>query len=124
VVAKFLNRPKYLTTDQIKKMSDIVSFQSHTLSHAQLNKIKKSGIEKELVLSKNRIETVTGKAVNVLAYPFGEYNQEVVDIASKHFRYAVTTKAGLYKKTCNKLKIGRLYILRSDTLSDYIGKVQ
>lgn len=52
LVSNFIDSSQYLTSGQIKEMSDIISFQGHTKSHPPLTKIKKDDIEKECNESK------------------------------------------------------------------------
>lgn len=88
--------PYWLSTDDIKEMVDsgIFSVQSHTMSHADLPKI--TNYQEELVDSKVKIEQVTGKPVIAIAYPFGHFDNKVVEETSKHYMYATTTRPGQF----------------------------
>ena len=119
-----INDAAFLTTKQIKEMSDITSFQSHTVTHPELDKLNPVAIEKECSESKHAIEGITGKPVFVLAYPHGTYNKNVIDIASKYYKYCVTTKKGLYEESDDVHAIDRIYVVRTETLQDFIKKVK
>lgn len=123
LIANCLDAPEYLTGEQIIEMKDIVSFQSHTLNHYNLNNININTLETECVKSKSKIEELTGMRVNVLSYPYGKYNQAVIDTVSGYYDYAVTTKSGVYDKTNDNYEINRIRIQRSDTLKNFIAKL-
>ncbi len=69
----------WLTEDQIKELdkSGLVEFGSHTVWHPKLTKISADEINRELVDSKEYLEKLLNKKVEILCYPFGIYNDEV-----------------------------------------------
>jgi len=73
----------YLTHDQIKELSDtgLVEFGSHTIYHQKLTKIAPDERMKELEQSKEDLEDLLNKKVNVIAYPYGLYNNDVKKLA-------------------------------------------
>lgn len=123
LIADSINHPAYLTSTQIKKMESLISFQSHTLSHPQLDKMSGEKIEKEYIRSMEIIKGITGKPVYVLAYPYGAYNDNVIAKAAKYFSYGVTVDKGFYRKGDNNYTIRRIYIIRSDSRADFINKI-
>ena len=78
VMTVSINRPRYMTSDQIKQLSDdghIVT--SHTWDH---HSVKGYKTEQDWVTQiekpKKRIEEITGKPAVDFAYPFGLWNPE------------------------------------------------
>ncbi len=71
----------HLTWDQIKTLSDSgMIIGSHTRSHPFLTEIPDpSKLRDEIVGSKKIIESHIGVVVNDFAYPFGFYNQAVIE---------------------------------------------
>lgn len=69
----------YLTWDQIKEMdgSSLISFQSHSVNHPNLNSLDHSQLTYQLSESKKTLEVSLGKPVNFIAYPFGASNSIV-----------------------------------------------
>jgi len=120
MVAGYVNKPGYLNEAQIKEMKDIISFQSHTLSHPELDKLNEEELENEFVESKAIIEEITGEPVYTIAYPYGCYNQKVADIAAKHYSYAVNTKKGVYDGLAGNYEINRICICRSNQFGDFM----
>ena len=72
-----------MTAEQIKQMaaSPYVTVGSHGYYHNDLAGITTAEAAKELVQSKQYLESVTGKAVNSIAFPYGSYSQAVVNAA-------------------------------------------
>jgi peptidoglycan/xylan/chitin deacetylase (PgdA/CDA1 family) len=96
IYPKIIGQTAYaLTWKQIKQMSrEGVDIESHSLSHPFLTRRRHTDLddkqyadwlEKELVDSKKILEHETGKPVEFLAYPYGDYD---------HFLAAAVAKAG------------------------------
>lgn len=119
----FINTKDYLTMDQIKQMSDIVSFQSHTVTHRRLSSLSPEEIEKELSESQEIMSKLTGKPVDAIAYPCCDYNDKVAEIAKKYYKYVNTTYTGLYKVGSNKQNITRIYIGRIHKLDTFKKRI-
>jgi peptidoglycan/xylan/chitin deacetylase (PgdA/CDA1 family) len=85
-----------LTPIQIVEMVKYkVSFGSHSRNHKILTE-KEVDLEEELKTSKQEISRMTGRDVQWLAYPNGNVNAKIAEIAaSSGYRCAVTTKDGL-----------------------------
>ncbi len=66
----------------------------HSLSHPFLEKLDTSEIIYEVMEDRKNLESQYGVVIRGMAYPFGTYNEKVVDILEKcHIAYARTTKA-------------------------------
>lgn len=85
----------HFTWEQAKIMlqSGLVSIQSHTYSHADLTTLDKFSLIRELRLSKYVTEKNLGTSCDVLAFPYGEYDQYVVDVA-RDAGYKVLAQVG------------------------------
>jgi peptidoglycan/xylan/chitin deacetylase (PgdA/CDA1 family) len=92
-----LNRPKYMTTEQVKQLSDeghVV--ESHTWDHHKVTGYKTpedwvTQIEKP----KKKIEEITGKSSHCFAFPFGLWNREAIPELKKRgvqSAYILSTK--------------------------------
>lgn len=76
----------YMNWNQIKEIAatGLVTFESHTVSHANLPSIKSAAtVLKELVDSKNVLQANTGYPVNFVAYPNGTSNGSIQDTVRK-----------------------------------------
>lgn len=75
----------HFTWQQAREMeqSGFVDIQSHTQYHSHLPMISNNNLLIELRKSKFIIEKNLNKKVNILAYPYGEWNEYVIDSAKK-----------------------------------------
>jgi peptidoglycan/xylan/chitin deacetylase (PgdA/CDA1 family) len=84
---------RYLTAEQIKEIdqSGLVEVGSHTKYHINLATASSSEAMKELTESKLFLENILGKQIDTIAYPFGSYNQEVIEqVKAVGYQYAFT----------------------------------
>ncbi len=87
----------HFTWEQAKIMqqSGLVSIQSHTFSHQYLDTADEFSLAREIRLSKYLIEKNLGTKCDVLAFPYGKYNQQVTD-AVKSAGYKMTAQVSEY----------------------------
>lgn len=123
VITGFIGRNEFLTADQIKQMSDVISFQSHTVSHIKLSKADKGTVEKELSESKSTIEKLTGRPVIAVSYPYGAYNTGVVNIAKKYYKIGISTNFGYYFPISEIYEIKRIAVDPLDTIQDFAERI-
>ena len=74
LVTDFIGQKKgYMSWDQARQLqqSGLVTFGSHTCSHARLRQLPDEQIRRELVDSKQKIEQELGVICNCFCYPFG-----------------------------------------------------
>ena len=88
------------TWEELRAMSDAgVSIGAHTVTHPILSRVETGDeVEREIVGSKQRIETRLQKEVGLFAYPNGtaeDLNEATVRCARAHFACAVTAIPGL-----------------------------
>ncbi|EQA55488.1 polysaccharide deacetylase [Leptospira kmetyi serovar Malaysia str. Bejo-Iso9] len=87
----------YLTWDQLKSALDsgVLDLGSHTLYHPKLPTMSRALIRKQLLESKQILETKTGRKVVDLAYPFGLFDPRVIEEAKAiGYRMAFTVNPG------------------------------
>ena len=90
--------PNYLTWDKVQEMQDsgLIDFQSHTLSHVELNTLDGAELLHQLKGSREALEWRLKKKIDVLAYPCGADDQEVLDKTKEAgYRLAFTVHYGL-----------------------------
>ena len=75
----------YMNWDQIKEIqaSGLVTFEAHTVTHANLAALSYTNALKQLLDSKNVLQSQTGYPVNFIAYPYGSLNNTVIRAAQK-----------------------------------------
>lgn len=119
LVTDYIGKPGFLSEEEIKEMSDLISFQSHTVSHRPLSGLNQAELEKECADSKMIIERLTQQPAFVIAYPNGAYNKQVLSIVSRHYSYGVTTKYGYYTAGGSSKKIMRIAISRYTNIKSF-----
>ena len=79
VMTVSINRPNYLTKEQIKSMSDSGhSIGAHTWDHHMVTKYAGEDWNTQLVKPKEKLEEIIAKPVPYFAYPFGLWNTAAI----------------------------------------------
>jgi peptidoglycan/xylan/chitin deacetylase (PgdA/CDA1 family) len=68
-----------------------VSIEAHTRSHPHLTRVSEAELVDELVGGRDDLRQRLGLAVHHFAYPYGDRNSRVTELARRHFEYACTT---------------------------------
>lgn len=80
-----LNRPRYMTREQVKELSDkghVIG--SHTWDHHNVKKYEGNDWETQVAKPKRVLEEIIGKPVLYFAYPFGLWNQQTIPELRHH----------------------------------------
>jgi len=110
-----------MTWAQVKAMSDAgVDIESHSFSHPFLTQRRHTGmapkeytawIEHELAGSKKTLEHETGKTVQFIAYPYGDYDHYLVaNVARSGYLAALTCDFGFVRHGSDPLRMKRFAI--------------
>jgi peptidoglycan/xylan/chitin deacetylase (PgdA/CDA1 family) len=85
-----------LDWNQIKEMhnSGLIDFEPHTVNHPKLSKIKLAEAEREILESKELIEKELNKECNFFTYPYGDYDEKILDLVRKNFKASLTISGG------------------------------
>ncbi|HEY0053804.1 MAG TPA: polysaccharide deacetylase family protein [Pedobacter sp.] len=74
-----MGRTKYMSSDQIKKLSDAGNvIGSHTYDHKNVKKYVAEDWVTQIEKPTKRLEEITGKKIEYFAYPFGLWNKEAI----------------------------------------------
>ena len=75
---------KIINEDQLKSLDQkLVSIGSHGVSHQNLTLMNEEMAERELVESKRILEKILGYPIIYFAFPYGRYNQNVINYSKK-----------------------------------------
>lgn len=91
-----INRPRYMTTEQIKQLSDedhVIG--SHTWDHHNVKKYVGEDWVTQIEKPTRKLEEITGKHPDYFAYPFGLWNPEAIpELKKRGFKaaYILSTK--------------------------------
>jgi len=108
-------------TDMSK--SGLVEFGCHTASHRKLDLLVEEEIVREFSSSQNLIKEKLGKACDLLAYPYGKYNEKVLASAKEFFSAGVTVAEGNIGKRADILRLPMLAITSRRTWGQFLGKI-
>ena len=108
------NEPAHLSWSQITEMAAAgMSMQSHTRDHLDLRNRDRDFLIYQILGSLESLEAHTGQPAQVLCYPAGRYDEQVLDMVRQMpIALAVTTESGATHTTSNLLELSRLRISR------------
>ena len=114
----------YMNWNQIKEIaqSGLVTFEAHTVSHANLAGLNYASALKQMVDSKNVIQSQTGYPVNFIAYPFGATNT-LVQSAAKKAGFAGGLGTWFGKASAPGFNMPRIRITGQMSLKDFASRL-
>ena len=101
--------PGYMTWEEIRNLRDHgVTIGSQTKSHPHMFKLSKERIIEELSISNKRFIDEIGSRPKIFAYPYGEYNLEVLEQVKFHgFVAAFGQHSGVAHKSLGMYELPR-----------------
>jgi len=101
-----------MSWEQVAEMSRAgIAFGSHTQSHQILTRIPSSDAERELRDSKAALEARLSRPCTCFAYPNGNANSEVRELAARSgYELAFTTRPGVWTQGSDLLRVPRINI--------------
>lgn len=115
-----------MTAEEILSLpADLVSIGSHTVSHPRLTTLQEAEISAQLVDSRAALETMLGRTVDTLAFPYGDHNARAVQLANAAgYRYVYTVAPQAIAAGDTSLSRGRTSVDPSDSLSLFALKMR
>jgi len=95
---------------------------SHTVSHMALTKLSPGEIARELAKSKGELETILGREVISVCYPFGQFNNDIIRIA-KECGYRFGLGSVHYNREDENMALRRFNIYRFDSRNIFNKKL-
>ncbi|WP_197076853.1 polysaccharide deacetylase family protein [Hymenobacter terrenus] len=108
-------RPEFrsMSGAQLQSLGDsnLHSIGVHTISHPALAHHPKEFQWQELLDNQAFLTNAVGKPINLVAYPYGNYNHETMEVVDQAgFKGAFTTEATGVKNTSHKHRLGRFQV--------------
>ncbi|WP_443659102.1 polysaccharide deacetylase family protein [Clostridium algidicarnis] len=121
--------PNYLNSDHIKEMSkNGIEIGSHSINHENLLEISKEDKIETITKSKQDLEKLIEKPVISIAYPFGKFNDDIVNITKgAGYTLGFTIDKGWGNGKEDPLKLSRVYIsafITDESFKERISKAQ
>jgi peptidoglycan/xylan/chitin deacetylase (PgdA/CDA1 family) len=102
-----------------------ITFQSHSRRHRDLTTLNAGQLADELAGSKRDLEALLESPVDYLAYPYGRYDENVVDAAKNAgYRAAFSVQPGFNRPDVDPFRIRRLDVFGTDTPAQLVRKVR
>lgn len=126
VITGYVNYPYYLTEAEIKEMSDsgLVSIQSHTNSHPDLDTLDEADTRHELEISWLTLARITGRVPFVLCYPTGRQSQLTRQVAAERYTYGLLMNGGDFVTGSDPFLIPRHYVSRFTDLNTFAAMIR
>ena len=117
--------------DFVKKIDEYGhEWGTHSSTHPYMSKLSKSAIEKELTTSRQAIESITGKRVEVFRAPYGDYNDLVIDTAKSLGLYTIQwdvdsldwkdlSASSICERVLSRVKNGSIVLFHNQGLHTY-----
>jgi peptidoglycan/xylan/chitin deacetylase (PgdA/CDA1 family) len=103
---------KHMSWDQLIELADNgITIGSHACSHKILTKLNKEDVNQELIHSKSVLEKRLQTDISTIAYPNGDYNQEIGYLAKKAgYKYGFGTSYGYVTEKSDLYNLERINI--------------
>jgi peptidoglycan/xylan/chitin deacetylase (PgdA/CDA1 family) len=100
------------------------SFQSHSRGHPDLRHLARPQLLEELAGARRDLEDLLGRPVPYLAYPFGRYDENVLE-ATKACGYAAafSVQPGFNRRDVDRYRIRRLDVYGTDSAAALMRKI-
>jgi peptidoglycan/xylan/chitin deacetylase (PgdA/CDA1 family) len=107
---------KVMSLEQIRALPvNLVTIGSHTSSHPFLPGISEQDATSEIVRSRTKIEELLGRKVELFSFPFGGFNEKLVDICrSAGYHRIFTTLPGFAFENADEYVVGRVRVDPTD----------
>jgi hypothetical protein len=107
-----LGKPGYVAKDEVKDLYAGHEVSAHTVTHPFLDMTSKERIVMEIMEDRRSLEQIVGYPVRGMSYPFGTFNQGIVDIlptlgigyartVNSHGKFAIPENPLLWNPTCH-----------------------
>ena len=112
----------YLSEEELREIAKhpLVTIGAHGLSHRHFTRLAKDEARFELLESRRLLESITGAAVELMAWPYGECNAELEELSRESGYRAAWS---VWKGTNTAHSRWRVPLGRRDNMLRFIAKV-
>jgi len=120
-----LDHTQYMTWAQVRELAaGGMDIQSHSITHPHLRTMAPAAAFKEIAESKAVLEKRLGKPVSAFCYPFGEYNNTILEMVKRAGYAAAVTLASGYRQRADELyTLRRIRVSYRDSLDDFARRL-
>lgn len=123
VITGRMTEPGFLDAAQIRELDQAgMDVGDHTAHHVDLRLLTPSELQTETAGSRHVLERVLGHPVYYFAYPFGEFNDNVIKaVRAAGFTMAYSTAGGITESTSAPFSMPRVHVGRTETPSGLVS---
>jgi peptidoglycan/xylan/chitin deacetylase (PgdA/CDA1 family) len=121
VTVGFLDRRGYLSRAQLRALSDLgLEIGSHSMTHPYLSDLTQEQLNREIAVSRQELEQLTGHSVVHFSCPGGRWDERVAATArDAGYRSVATSRAAANSPTADPYSLGRVAIMRGTKLATF-----
>jgi peptidoglycan/xylan/chitin deacetylase (PgdA/CDA1 family) len=121
VAAGFVGREGYLSSEELREISKhpLVTIGAHGLWHRHFNRLSPEDARFELNESRRLLNETTGKEVDLLAWPYGECNEELERLSGE---CGYRASWSVWKGNNSRHSLWRVPLGRRDDLARFVIK--
>ena len=106
------------------KKNPLISLESHTVSHIDLQYATPDEASRQLTESKTYLDQLLHQNTSVICYPSGRYNDQTGDIATKAgYQLGLTTQPGLASRADGLFALHRVRVSYGQTESSFMSLI-
>lgn len=121
----FPERELMSESEMLEMQAAGVCIGSHTCSHPRLPQLDEANCMAEIKVSREKLQALTGSAVNHFAYPFGLYDDKALTaVAAAGYLTACSTRSGFNGEGIEPYLLRRTEIYGKDTLWQFKQKLK
>ncbi len=112
IITDMIDTPNHMTWTQLRKlMNEGVEVGSHSATHPYLSKLDSSSLQKQVEGSKQKLEEMLNKKVTDFCYPYGDFNDDVIESVRKAgYKSAVTVHTDISSAKDNLYQLPRINV--------------
>jgi len=116
-----IDHTEYMTWAQLSELTAAgMDIQSHSITHPHLRTLSPDAAFKEIAESKTTLEKRLGKPVVTFCYPFGEYDNAMIEMVKRAgYESAVTLASGYRQRADQLFLLHRIRVSYNDSLDDF-----
>ncbi len=102
--------PGYMSWDQLREMAgeDGVDVGAHSHTHTHLADLQAAKAQEEILVSRQRLEAELGRAIELFAYPYGEFGLEIQELTrAAGFAAAFGQHSGAIARNADRFALPR-----------------
>ena len=95
----------------------------HSHLHHCMTRLSLDELHETVEQNKRLLERETGVVPRAFAYPYGRFNQAVIDVVRQHYELAFATDGGMWDARANRYAINRLTVSPTWTIEDFATRL-